>query len=256
MSKRFSQFLAPVLRKLERYEITPADRDAFVALPFMRKPFAAGAHVVREGDRAVSCCVVLSGFCIRYKIVASGARQIVAVNLPGDFVDLPNALLGTAVDNVQMLTSGEIAFVPASAIDEITLRHPGLQRALWLNTILDASIFSEWIVNVGRRDARTRIAHLLCEFAVRLRENGQLEANSYTFPMSQEQIGDATGLTAIHVNRTLQALRGSGLIRMEKRSVIIEDWDGLAAAGDFDPAYLRFACSVSGSHDHSVGQSV
>lgn len=255
MSIRFGQFLAPVLRKLERHQITPADRDAFAALPFRRKSFAPGAHVVREGNPILSCCTVLSGFCIRYKIVASGARQIVAVNLPGDFVDLPNALLGTAIDNVQMLTAGEMAFVPASAVGEVTLRHPGLQRALWLNTLMDASIFSEWIANVGRRDARTRIAHLFCEFAVRLHENGQLEANSYPFPMSQEQIGDATGLTAIHVNRTLQALRGSGLIRMEKRSVIIEDWDGLVAAGDFDPAYLRFDRSDSGSPDRSVGKS-
>ena len=111
---------------------------------------------------------------------------------------------------------------------------------MWLVTLVDASIFREWIANVGRRDARTRIAHVLCEFAMRLKVAGLGEPSGYQLPMTQEQLGDATGLTSVHVNRTLKLLEAEKLIeRMSPRSIMIGDWKKLAEVGDFDSAYLH-----------------
>lgn len=234
--------IAPVFRKLEKYtELTEDDRDAFKSLPFSVQSYTARQHVARIGDRVGRCGILLSGFAYRYKILADGGRQILAIHLPGDFVDLQHALFGSAVHSIQMLTEGKLAFVPTSALEDLVAHSPAVQRGLWLDTLQDASIFSEWITNVGRRDARTRIAHLLCEVAMRLRAIGMIEAGSYSIPMSQEQLADATGLTSVHVNRTLHSLRANGLIRSNRRSIIIEDWDQLVAVGDFDASYLRGA---------------
>jgi len=232
--------LAPTMRKLaKRFPLSPEDQAAFLALPVSLKKLAVGNYIVREADIARSCCVLLSGFAYRHKIVRDGARQIVSINVPGDMVDLHNSFLGVADHNVQMLTAGEVAVIPSRAVQDIAYLRPAIGRAMLLDTLVDGSIFREWIANVGRRDARSRVAHLLCEFAVRLQAAGESEARNYHLPMTQEQLGDATGLTAVHVNRTIQALRQDGLISTDKRSVTIENWEGLVTTGDFNTAYLH-----------------
>jgi CRP-like cAMP-binding protein len=117
---------------------------------------------------------------------------------------------------------------------------PNVQRAIWLDTLIDSSIFREWVVNVGRRDARERIAHLLCELAARLRSTSSgTQGQNYDFPLTQEQIADCTGLTAVHTNRTLQGLRRDGLISLSSSRLTILDWDRLAEVGDFNERYLH-----------------
>ena len=113
------------------------------------------------------------------------------------------------------------------------------RRFFWRDTLIEAAVFREWIANIGRREAYGRIAHLLCELYVRLRAIGFANGREYGLPLTQAELADATGLTTVHVNRSLKKLRGDGLIRSGKRSVIIEDWDGLRAAGEFDPTYLH-----------------
>jgi CRP-like cAMP-binding protein len=129
--------------------------------------------------------------------------------------------------------------IPVEAVQEIAFKRPNVGKAMWYETLVDASIFREWTLNVGRRDALTRTAHLLCEFAVRLETAGLGEQCAYELPMTQEQLADALGLTSVHVNRTLQALAAQGLIERTKRSVKIGDWKRLAAVGDFDSNYLH-----------------
>jgi CRP-like cAMP-binding protein len=232
--------LAPALRKLEkRVPFSSEDRAAFQSMPLTIKELNAGSYIVRERDHIKNCCILLSGFAFRSKIVGNGARQILSVHVPGDFMDIQHMLLGTADHSVQMLTMGEIAFVSAEAVKETAFQYPTIGQALWLETLVDGSIFREWIANIGRRDARTRIAHLLCEFTVRLHAAGLTEGHRYQLPMTQEQLGDATGLTAVHVNRTMQALRTDGLISSDKRAITIENWKALTAVGDFDTAYLH-----------------
>jgi CRP-like cAMP-binding protein len=155
-------------------------------------------------------------------------------------VDLQNSLLEVADHSVQMLTGGELGMIPREEVQRLCAERPAVARAMWVDTLVDGSIFREWITNVGRRDARTRISHLLCEFSLRIKLAGLGEEDTYELPMTQEQLADATGLTSVHVNRTIKLLDQQGLIeRSNPRSIHIGDWKKLAAAGDFDSNYMH-----------------
>jgi CRP-like cAMP-binding protein len=183
---------------------------------------------------------MLSGFSIRHKIVGGGFRQIVAIHMKGEMVDLQNSLLGHADHSVQMLTDGQVAMIPREEIVQLAYDRPAVGKAMWIDTLVDGSIHREWIANVGQRDARTRVAHLLCEFGMRLKHAGLAEETGYELPMTQEDLADATGLTAVHINRTIRALEAEGLItRSSPRAIVIGDWKLLADAGDFDSDYLH-----------------
>ena len=233
--------LEPLARKLEyRVKLDKADRAALLALPHTLKQLERHHYVVREGDRAQFSCLMVSGFSVRHKIVTGGFRQIVAIHMKGEMVDLQNSLLGTADHSVQMLTPGKVAMIPRDEIVRIAFERPAIGKAMWIDTLVDASIFREWIANIGRRDARARIAHLLCEFSLRLKLAGLGEPTNYELPMTQEQLADATGLTKVHINRSLKALEADGLIeRIAPRSIIIGDWKKLAETGDFQSTYLH-----------------
>jgi CRP-like cAMP-binding protein len=232
--------LHPMLKKLSySFPLNQVDQAAVLALPHRARTMNRHHFLVREREAATHCCVMLSGYSVRHKIVARGARQIVAIHMTGDMVDLQNSMLGTADHSVQMLTEGEVAFIPREAIQQMALDYPRVGMAMWKDTLVDGSIFREWIANVGRRDATTRMAHVLCEFALRLQVAGLGEATNYELPMTQEELADVVGLTSVHVNRTLQALEQQNLIKRNKRSVWIESWQKLADAGDFDPTYLH-----------------
>jgi CRP-like cAMP-binding protein len=229
-----------MLRKLQYWAtFSESDREALLALPHSLKTIEQAGFVVREGDQPTHSCLLRSGFLYRHKIVADGARQIVALHMSGDMVDLQNSLLRLADHSVQALTRAEVAFIPREAIQEMAFTRPAIGMAMWHDTLVDGSVFREWIANVGRRDARTRLAHLLCEFALRLEAAGLGEHNKWELPMTQEQLADATGLTPVHVNRTLKTLGVDGLIVRNKRSVTVANWKQLAAAGDFQSSYLH-----------------
>jgi CRP-like cAMP-binding protein len=169
--------------------------------------------------------------------------------MKGEAVDLQNSLLKVADHSVQMLTSGKVAMIPREEVIGLTMERPAVAHAMWLDTLVDGSIFREWITNVGRRDARKRVAHLLCEFAVRLRIAGLGDETRYQLPMNQDQLADATGMTAVHINRTLKALEAEGLIeRPDPRSICIGDWRKLADVGDFDTNYLHLRADEPALH--------
>jgi len=232
--------LAALVRRWSQHaELKPEDRDALLKLPFTRKTFHKEAYIVREGQRATECTLILRGFAYRQKLLGDGSRQIISIHIPSEFVDLQNGLLGVADHSVQSLDRSEIAAVPRAAVLDLVNASPALRMAMWIDTLIDASIFREWVVNVGRRDARARIAHLLCELAFRLEKIGAGRARTFDFPLTQEQLADATGLTAVHTNRTLQSLRKDGLIQLSNGLLRILDWDGLRDVGDFDELYLH-----------------
>jgi CRP-like cAMP-binding protein len=221
-------------------EFDEADEQALLALPHRTKKIERLGYIVREREKTTHSCVMLSGYAIRHKIVAGGARQIVAVHMKGDLVDLQNSFLGVADHSVQVLTESEVAFIPREAIRKLGFERPKIGMAMWHDTLVDGSIFREWIANVGRRDARARMAHLLCEFSLRLKVAGLGEATDYELPMTQEQLADCVGLTPVHVNRTLKSLEAEKLIdRKSSRGIVIGDWKKLAEAGDFDSSYLH-----------------
>ncbi|HEX8064845.1 MAG TPA: Crp/Fnr family transcriptional regulator [Allosphingosinicella sp.] len=232
--------LERVLRRLEsRVPLDGDDRAAVRALPLTFRTLESAGYIVREGEAAEACVILLSGFAYRHKVTGDGERQIMSVQMPGEFLDLQNCLLGIADHNVQTLTRCEIASVPASALRDLAAARPRVGRAMWIDTLIDAAIFREWIVNVGRRDSISRISHLLCEFALRLEAAGLAEDRCYELPMTQEQLADCTGLTPVHVNRVLKELGRQGLIERDKRAVRIVDWNRLQHIGDFNTRYLH-----------------
>ena len=239
-----SSALDVMLNKLQQWRrLAPADQAALRALPYRLITLRPHEYLVREGDKPSRSCLIVSGFAVRHKVAGNGGRQIFSIHMKGDLADLQNVLLGVADHNLQALSNVEAAMIPLEAIQEIAFRRPTIGTAMWYETLVDASIFREWTLNVGRRDARTRAAHLLCEFALRLEAAGLGERCNYDLPMTQDQLADALGLTSVHINRTLKALGEEGLIRRRLRSVEIVDWQRLSKAADFDPAYLHMANS-------------
>jgi CRP-like cAMP-binding protein len=232
--------LAPLARRLsKRVELSHEDRAAILALPHRAETFAKDAYLVRERQQPTECAFLLRGFAYRQKLLSDGGRQIIAFVLPGEFADLQANVLGTADHSVQCLNRSEAAIIPRHALLELSERRPAVRLAMWVETLIDASVVREWVVNVGRRDSRARIAHLLCEIAVRLHGPAAANGETFDFPVTQEQLADATGLTPVHTNRTLQALRREGLVQLTSGSLRILDWPALRKAGDFDALYLH-----------------
>lgn len=232
--------LDPLVQKLEYAQpLSAEDRAAVLELPHSLKALEPHSYIVREGDKPKNSCLLRSGFAFRHKVVADGGRQICSIHMKGDVVDLQNSLLGYADHSVQALTRIEVAFIPREAIRQIAFDRPAVGMAMWFDTLVDGSIFREWITNVGRRQARPRLAHLLCEFSLRLEAAGLGKRDDYTLPMTQEQLADCTGLTPVHVNRTLRGMDADGLLSRTNRSVTVSDWKKLAKVGDFRSAYLH-----------------
>jgi CRP-like cAMP-binding protein len=229
--------LAAMVRQLSlREELNQADRDAILELPFTLRRVQANQYLVWDGDRPQHTCLLISGFAYRHKLAGNGGRQIVSIHMRGDIVDLQNSLLGTADHNVQMLTNGDVALIPVEAMRDLAFRHPSVGMAMWYETLVEGSIFREWVLNIGRRDARTRIAHLLCELALRMESAGLGEHINYELPISQEQLGDAVALTSVHVNRTLMKLEQEGLIVRTRRMITVVDWKKMIERGRFRAA--------------------
>ncbi|UZK67439.1 Crp/Fnr family transcriptional regulator [Sphingomonas sp. M1-B02] len=232
--------LAPLAQRWGRRANLPVeDIEAIEALPALRRSFSKDGFIVREGETGIYCSLLLKGFAYRHKLVGQGARQIMALHIPGEFVDLQNCLLPVADHNVQSLDQCELALIAKADLLALSDSRPTIGRAMWLDTLIDSSIFREWVVNVGRRDAKARIAHLLCELVTRLDATGMGQNGLYRFPMTQEQIADATGLTPVHTNRTLQTLRKEDLISLAGNVLIVRDWDRLRDVGDFSARYLH-----------------
>jgi CRP-like cAMP-binding protein len=215
------------------------DEDAILALPHSVRKLGAGQYIVRDGEKPTHSCLLLAGFAYRHKVTGDGNRQIMSIHMKGDVVDLQNSLLRRSDHNVQALTNITVALIPVKNIRELAFDRPNVGKAMWYETLVDASIFREWTLNVGRRHAPERTAHMLCEFALRLQVAGLGEQLHYELPMTQNELADALGMTSVHVNRTLKALEAQGLIERTRRSVVIPDWKALAKVGDFDPNDLH-----------------
>ena len=227
-------------RKLNlHHRLSDLDRQAILELPHKIRRLEAQSYILREGDRPDRCAVLLQGYAFRHKLTGEGARQILAINIPGEALDFQNLFLEEADHNVQMLSRGITADVPREAIEALIAEHSEVGKAILITTLVEASIFREWVVNIGRRDARSRIAHLLCEFAYRLSTHDLTPSGVYELPITQEQLADATGLTAVHVNRVLKSLQAEGLIDRNRRIVSFPNWQALRDVADFNPRYLH-----------------
>src|SRR5215203_4086935 len=233
--------LHPLIRKLESIApVSDDERRAITALPITVRELKADADIVQDQDRPSQCCAILEGFACRYKLLPGGRRQIMSFHIPGDIPDLQSLHLEIMDHSLATVVASKVAFIPHEALRSFFRAHPRIADVFWRDTLIDAAVFREWVVNVGRRDAYARIAHVLCEVYVRLRAVALVNGQSFEMPITQAELADATGLSTVHVNRTLQELRANGLITMKGgRVVIIEDWPGLQTAGEFDVTYLH-----------------
>lgn len=229
-----------LIDKLSRRDRLSADE--VVALERAMEPaqsVPAGQDLVRQHQRPTHSTLLLSGFCARYATLDDGRRQLTEINVKGDFVDLHSFLMQPMDHGVQTLTPCEISRVPHGALRHITERHPHLTRLLWLDTLIDAAIHRQWLVGMGRRTGLECFAHLLCELHVRLDVVGGVQNGTFELPLTQPELGDAMGLSAVHVNRLLAELRRDGLVQWLGSQVRILDWDRLVRIAEFDPSYLR-----------------
>ncbi len=248
-----SNILAPMVEKLgSRSRLNLAEQRALSSLPYHVLELGRDRYFSREGDRATHCSVLLSGFAMCHKVTACGARQVISIHLPGDLLDVHDGTAETTTSNCQSLSSAAVALIPRNALISLARDMPAVAIALWADMGANASILAEWLLNLGRRDARARVAHLICE--MQWRRNAVTNRNSprEIWPMTQEQLADATGLTPVHVNRTLQALRREGLLCAEPRKLIILDWPSLCDIGDFTPEYLQFEPPAGRSDERNL----
>jgi CRP-like cAMP-binding protein len=180
----------------------------------------------------------------RQKVVASGERQISAFHLSRDFCDLHTYMLKTIPDSVVAITPCRVGLVPHERIDAITSDSPRIAHLLWKSTLVDAAIYRRWLVCIGRQSARSRLAHLFCEFYLRLQLISATEGRTCPLPVTQTDLGDAMGLSLVHTNKTCAQLRRESLVALSNRELTIHDWDRLREVGEFDPHYLHLEAPV------------
>jgi CRP-like cAMP-binding protein len=222
-----------------RDDLTAKERDRLVALVSRVREFAPGDEIVREEIPVEHSSIILQGLSCRQKVLRDGRRQITAFHIPGDFCDLHSFMLKRMEHTVLAMTACRVALVPHERLVQVTNEEPHLTRMLWISTLIDAAIHREWIISMGRRSTFARLAHLFCELFVRLRTVGLTKGLEYSLPVTQSDLSDAMGISLVHTNRTLAALRQRGLVTFANRTVNIHDWAALQRAAGFDPTYLH-----------------
>lgn len=215
------------------------DIDALLALPGEAVQLRGNVDIELPGEGFEHACLVVTGLVARFAQLADGRRQFTALHLPGDMADMHRVATAMAGSTLQTLTTTMIMRVPTESLRSVASKSATITQAFWAYSAIDAAMLAQWAVNLGRRDAKARMAHFLCEMGMRSEHSGQGTRNEFVLEASQGQIGDVLGLTAVHVNRTLKVLKQSNLVSIDGRIIRIQDWALLVAIGDFDPNYLQ-----------------
>ena len=221
-----------------RDAVTEDEERAIRAMISEVREFPQDRVVVRRRQEINESLLLLDGWAARTKDLRDGGRQISELAFAGDFTDLHGFTLKRLDHNIATITPCRFAVAPHDRVQATLERHPHLARLYWMMTNIDGSIHREWTVSLGRRTAQSRMAHLFCEILERLKVVGLADNDSYDFPLTQQEFGECLGLTAVHINRTLQALRRQGLVQVENKRVNILDVPGMKSLGEFDPDYL------------------
>lgn len=232
--------LAALIRKMDAISDLPEDdKHLLLALPLLVRTYDADTDIISEGDRTRHCCLVLDGLVCRYKTVGNGNRQILSLHIPGDIPDLHSLHIEVMDHSLGALTQTRVGFITHEAVRRLTRSSYRIAEAFWREALVDAAVFREWMVGIGRRSAPSRLAHFLCEFTTKMQAVGLSDGVLVDLPMTQTEIGDALGLSTVHTNKTLRALKTNRLIEMRGRRLTILDWSGLCDLGEFDPTYLH-----------------
>jgi CRP-like cAMP-binding protein len=204
-----------------------------------QRSVAAREDLILEGDKSGPVFVVLEGWACLYELLPEGTRQITSFLMPGDCCDLHASVLERMEHSIATLTSARMAMVPRKHMEELIFTRPAITRAFWWTQLVDEETLRAWIVSMGRRDSVQRVAHLMCELYVRARNIGLTVGDSFELPLTQTVLGDALGLTPVHVNRVLRKLRLQGVISLSGGTLAISDIGGLAVIARFDDNYLH-----------------
>ena len=235
-----------MIRKLASiFPLADKEKQALLELPIQVTPVKADQDIVRIGERPTQSCLILEGVTCVYKLTSEGNRQIMALHIPGDIPDLQSLHLKVLDISIATISPSSVGFIQHSDLRQLCERCPRLTAAFWRETLVDGSIYREWLLNIGQRDAYTRIAHFICELLLRLKAVGLAENNTFELVITQAELADALGTSTVHMNRTLQALRADGLIQTQGTHVVVPDWKRLKEAGDFDPLYLHLEHAVA-----------
>lgn len=230
----------PLVRKLENFaRLSSAERQSLDRVTKNTRRLGPREDVIRDGDRPRHVNLIVEGWACRYKQLEDGRRQVISIFLPGDLCDPHVFVLKNMDHSLGTLTSCLIAEVSEASIREVTAESPRLEEALWWEMLVSAAIQREWTVSLGQRLATERLGHLFCELFMRLSAVGLTNGTSCEFPITQADLGDAMGLSTVHINRTLKELRAAGLIRLRGRQLTIPDFAALQSASLFDPSYLH-----------------
>jgi CRP-like cAMP-binding protein len=221
-----------------RSVLTQEEKAAVLDLSGQVKQFAPHIDIVRLGEEVDHACLVVEGLVGRFGQNRDGVRQITCLHIPGDMGDLPSVVSPKSGWALSALTRTTVLQIPHCELRRVAAKHSGVAEAFWRDCVADGSIFSEWVVNVGRRSAISRLAHVFCEMGIRCERSGQGNRHSFPLPISQTDLGDATGLTNVHVNRTLKELRGRSVVSARDNRVTVYDWNELVSIGDFDDSYM------------------
>ena len=203
------------------------------------RTIAARRDIIREGDPPRGVQLIVAGWACAYRMLADGRRQNLAFLLPGDLTDVHHGVLAEMDHSITALSEVQYVGLATTQLDEFASEHPGLLRALRLQSMIAIAVQREWMVGIGQRSAFERLSHLFCELFLRLEAVGLTDNMSYDMLATQPDLAEATGLTPIHVNRMLRDMRQAGLIELKNRRLSILDFDALQASGVFLPDYLR-----------------
>ncbi len=230
----------PLIQKLEQFaKLSDEDKQVLEDAAREVKVIGPRQDIITEDDKPDNVHLILDGWAARYKVLPNGDRSIMAYLIPGDLCDIHITLLDQMDHSIGALSTCRVAFIPRERMDEIMRREWQLGRALWWATLVDEAILREWLVNVAQRPADKRLAHLICEMLLRSKAVGLSDDDGFDLPLTQEELADTMGLSTVHVNRTLQDLRGNGLITSKGKRMIVNDVDRLFAFAEFNPKYLH-----------------
>ena len=231
---------AALLRRLRVSSgITDEDVRDILALPIAVRQYAAEHTVVADGDSATECCLIAEGFCMRSKTIADGKRQILSIHIPGEIPDLMSLFLHVMDHDLATLTPCTLGFIRHETLQKLHRLRPNVAEIFWRDTLIDAAMFREWIVNVGQRPAPARLAHVMTELRERLKVIGGATGASFEMPLTQEQIGEALGITAVHVNRVIKQLREDGIVELHRGRATVLNETKFRELADFDGRYLH-----------------
>jgi CRP-like cAMP-binding protein len=229
-----------LLHRLERLDaLSGHDRQLIAELPLTVANFSANEEIACHGEAHSRCTLVLGGFLYSHKRVNGSRRQITSFFVPGDIPDLHTLHLAPLDDGLSTLGPAVVAFMPHAAVRAMLDRSPRLSKAFWRDTFIRLAILREWVTNLGRRDSISRVAHVICELAVRLQGVDLAQNLCFSIPWTQTDLADACGISNVHANRVVQELRRLGLVEWDSRKIRIRDWDAIAKIGDFSDEYLQ-----------------